>query len=62
MLCQLSYEVKLVRVCVILELSLVSSIPMCSYDHDIFVCVLICTQVNIMVSDVTLSVYLHRAS
>ena len=64
MLCQLSYEVKSVRVCGISELSLVSSIPMCSYDHDLFVCVLmLCTQVNIMFlnSDVTLIVYPHRA-
>ena len=35
-LSQLSYEAKSVRVCGISELSLVLSIPMCSYDHDIF--------------------------
>ena len=34
MLCQLSYEVKSIRVCGISELSLVRSIPMCSYDHE----------------------------
>ena len=63
MLCQLSYEVKSVRVCGISELSLVPLIPMCSYDHDIFVCVLmLCTQVNMFLnSDVTLIVYPHRA-
>ena len=37
-----------VRVCGITEASLVSSIPICSYDHDFFVCVLmLCTEVNI---------------
>ena len=49
MLCQLRYEAKPVRVCGISELTLVPSIPMCSYDYDIVVCVLmLCTEVNIM--------------
>ena len=44
MLCQLSYEVKLVRVCDISELSLVPSISVCFYrDHDYFM--VLCTQV-----------------
>ena len=63
MLCQLSYEAKPVRVGDISELSLVPSISMCSYDLDIFLCVF-----DVMYSgehdgqsDVTLSVYPHRA-
>jgi hypothetical protein len=47
-------------VCGISELSLVPSIPMCSMIIIFFVCVLmLCTQVNIMWFDVTLSVYIH---
>ena len=48
MLCQLSYEVKSVRVCDISEMSLVPSISMCS-KILYFLCVLVlCTQVNMM--------------
>jgi hypothetical protein len=62
MLCQQSYEVKSVQGCGISELNLVPSIPMRFYDHDIFVCVLsVMYSGEYNVSDVTLSVYPHRA-
>ena len=64
MLCQLSYEVKSVRVHGIAEISLVPSISMCSYAWSRYffcVCFDVMYSGEYNVSGVTLSVYPHRA-
>ena len=62
MLFQLSYAVRTVRVSDISEQYLVPSIPMCSSNMNFFSVLVLCTQVNNMFCDVTLSAYPHRAS
>ena len=62
MFCQLSYAVRSVRVCDISEQNLVPSIPMQSSNMIFFVCVGVVCSGEYDICDVTLSVYLHRAS